>query len=193
MNQTRVFLIFAWLMVATLLWMEWGKFNAPKPAPATTPSAQVATPSSSPSSSTVPSATAAVEAPAASTAVPTTAATAASPKVTVSNDVLRLTLDGGSVLEADLLKYPQSKAAGSPPVSLFSQDPAHFYAAQSGWVSPNGAAPNHLSGFVAEHPGTNATLAPGASQVSVPFLWQGPDGVSIRRTTRWSAAVTRSR
>ena len=25
MNQTRTFLIFAWLMVATLLWMEWGK------------------------------------------------------------------------------------------------------------------------------------------------------------------------
>lgn len=23
MNQTRVFLIFAWLMVAVLLWMEW--------------------------------------------------------------------------------------------------------------------------------------------------------------------------
>ena len=28
MNQTRVFLIFAWLMVATLLWMEWGKEQA---------------------------------------------------------------------------------------------------------------------------------------------------------------------
>ena len=40
MNQTRMFLIFAWLMVATLLWMEWGKFNAPKPAAIATPSAQ---------------------------------------------------------------------------------------------------------------------------------------------------------
>ena len=159
MNQTRVFLIFAWLMVATLLWMEWGKFNAPRPAPAATPSAQVeATPSSS---SNVPSATAAVETPASGTAIPATtaAATATSPRVVVSTDVLRLTLDGGSVLEADLLNYPQSKADGSPPVKLFSQDPAHFYAAQSGWVSPNGAAPNHLSGFVAEHPGTDVVIA----------------------------------
>lgn len=41
MNQTRVFLIFAWLMVATLLWMEWGKFNAPKPAAVATPNAQI--------------------------------------------------------------------------------------------------------------------------------------------------------
>ena len=25
MNQTRLFLLFAWLMLAMLLWMEWGK------------------------------------------------------------------------------------------------------------------------------------------------------------------------
>src|SRR5690606_28768512 len=142
-----------------------------------------------------PSATAAVETTASGTAIPATtaAATASSPRVVVSTDVLRLTLDGGSVLEADLLKYPQSKAAGSRPVSLFSQDPAHFYAAQSGWVSPNGAAPNHLTGFVAEHPGSDVVLAPDATEVSVPFLWQGPDGVSIRRTytlKRGSYAIT---
>ena len=34
MNQTRVFLILAWLMVATLLWMDWGKEQA---APAEEP------------------------------------------------------------------------------------------------------------------------------------------------------------
>ena len=34
MNQTRVFLIFAWLMVATLLWLEWNKDKAAPAAPA---------------------------------------------------------------------------------------------------------------------------------------------------------------
>ena len=36
MTQTRTFLILAWLMVATLLWMEWGKERsvASQPAPA---------------------------------------------------------------------------------------------------------------------------------------------------------------
>ena len=36
MTQTRTFLILAWLMVATLLWMEWGKERdaAAAPAPA---------------------------------------------------------------------------------------------------------------------------------------------------------------
>ena len=34
MNQTRVFLILAWLMVAMLLWMEWGKEQAAPPTEA---------------------------------------------------------------------------------------------------------------------------------------------------------------
>ena len=40
MNQTRVFLILAWLMVAMLLWMEWGKERAAPPA--ATPAASAA-------------------------------------------------------------------------------------------------------------------------------------------------------
>lgn len=190
MNQTRVFLFFAWLMVATLLWMEWGKFNAPKPAVAPTTSSQSvgASTSAVPSASTLP----AVENPA-STSVPgvpiaaatvpsSTAAGSATQRVVVSSDLLRLTIDGGSVLEADLLKYPQTKAAGSPPVRLFTQDPAHFYVAQSGWISKDGAAPNHESGFVPENGAGAVTLASGAAEASVPFIWKGANGVTIRRT-----------
>ena len=70
--------------------------------------------------STVPSA-AALQAPANGTtpAVPSTVApaTAAAPastaqRVVVSTDVLRLVLDGGNILQADLLAYPQTKAEG---------------------------------------------------------------------------------
>ena len=186
MNQTRVFLIFAWLMVATLLWMEWGKFNAPKPV--VTPTTQVA--ATGAAASTVPSA-AALQAPASGTtpAVPATTApaTAAAPtstaqRVVVSTDVLRLVLDGGNILQADLLDYPQTKAEGSAPVRLFSDDPAHFYVAQSGWVSQSGAAPSHEQGFVPEKSAGEVVLVDGEAAVSIPFLWTGPDGVSIRRT-----------
>ena len=43
MTQTRTFLILAWLMVATLLWMEWGKERdaAAAPAPAIPTATQV--------------------------------------------------------------------------------------------------------------------------------------------------------
>ena len=61
MNQTRLFLIFAWLMVATLLWMEWGKEQQAARTP-TTPAAQIAAP---------PAMVPGQAAPAASSAVPT--------------------------------------------------------------------------------------------------------------------------
>ena len=65
---------------------------------------------------------------------------------------------------------------------LFAEDPAHFYQAQSGWVSNTGAAPSHESGFVPVDATRDYRLAAGADSVQVPFLWHGPDGVSIRRT-----------
>jgi YidC/Oxa1 family membrane protein insertase len=192
MNQTRVFLFFAWLMVATLLWMEWGKFNAPKPAdlPAVTSQPQPASVGSVPSASPVPQpaatgANAGVPSAPAFEAAAGNASVAAAParqSVVVSSDLLRLTIDGGNVLEAVLLKYPQTKAAGSPPVVLFTQDPAHFYTAQSGWTSAKNPAPTHLSGFVPENGSGAVNLAPGAASVSVPFVWNGPSGVVIRRT-----------
>ncbi len=189
MNQTRVFLIFAWLMVAFFLWLEWGKFTAPPATPA-----QAAMVTEAARTSTVPSA-ARISAPAAggssvpqapavaATVSPSQDGTARAQTVQVTTDVLRLVLDGGSVLEADLLKFPQERKPGSPAVKLFTQDPAHYYVAESGWVGvgETRAAPNHEQGFVPEA-GTAFTLAPDQNEISVPFLWQGPDGVTIRRT-----------
>lgn len=187
MNQTRVFLIFAWLMVAMLLWMEWGKERAAPPAAATPAPSAVAidggvpTPMSAPLAPTaegVPTATA----PAPASAPGITASTGQSPRVSVRTDVLDLVLDGGSVLQADLPRFPQTREPGSEPVRLFDADPAKLYAAQLGWVSATGAAPNHQSGFVPEGPQREFALADGQEQLVVPFVWHGPDGVSIRRT-----------
>ncbi|TWT22272.1 membrane protein insertase YidC [Luteimonas marina] len=188
MNQTRTFLILAWLMVAVLLWMEWNKEQVAPPAePATTvdvapghdgaaiPSAPAAT-----GSAAVPAAPAVPPVPG---AIPESRATPVpASAVTVETDVLRLLIDGGSVLRAELLRYPQSREDGSLPVQLFDDTPAHFYAAQSGWVSAGGGAPNHERGFVPETAERTLTLAPGQDELVVPFVWQGADGVSIRRS-----------
>ena len=103
MNQTRVFLIFAWLMVAVLLWMEWGREkNAPDPA--TVAATQPAVPAANdadlapPAAGNVPQAAVPGQAPAA-LAPAMEAATAAS-RVSVTTDVLKLVLDGRSVLDA---------------------------------------------------------------------------------------------
>src|SRR5207342_715877 len=96
MNQTRMLLLFAWLAVATLLYMEWTKEHAPA-AIATTTSATNATTAPSAAIPSVPTAT---SMPASTPTAPGSIATAtpsAAPVVTVNTDLLRLTLDGGSV------------------------------------------------------------------------------------------------
>jgi YidC/Oxa1 family membrane protein insertase len=199
MNQTRTFLIFAWLVVATLLFMAWGRDKA-TPEVATGARTTAASAASLPADtgSSVPSASAAGSVPQAQpgTAVPAMSAAvpaaATAPAVTVTTDVLRVVLDGGAVREADLLGYPQTATPGAAPVRLFASDAAHFYQAQSGWVSTTNAAPNHEAGFVPVGEQRAYALPAGAERIEVPFQWTGPDGVTIRRTyvfTRGSSAV----
>ncbi|MDR6990090.1 membrane protein insertase YidC [Luteimonas sp. 3794] len=188
MNQIRTFLVLAWLMVAVLLWMEWGK---EKTAAATQP--QTSAGQASPSV-TVPGATAGSAAvPTAPTnAAPVPPAPGAAPlgaepgpaarRVVAQTDVLRVVLDAGNVIEADLLAYPQTRDDGAPPVRMFDTDPLHYYAAQTGWVSSSNAAPSHEGQFVPEGTATSAALADGENTVIVPFLWTGADGVTIRRS-----------
>ncbi|HQX60812.1 MAG TPA: hypothetical protein PLT77_16930, partial [Burkholderiaceae bacterium] len=100
MTQTRTFLLFAWLMVAVLLWMEWNKEQ--QPAAAQTLAASVPTTANVPAV-TVPGATVATSAMSAAVA-------ASAPTVSLNNDVLALQLDGRSITAAQLLKYPQTRA-----------------------------------------------------------------------------------
>ncbi len=183
MNQSRRFLIVAWLMVAVLLWMEWGKEQQAARAPAPRATTVQAMPDMVPGQApTIPGS--------AAPAIPGAPQTSAAPPpaaggqtVTVSTDVLRLVLDGGSVRQADLLAYPQTRAEGSAPVRLLDDEAGRYYAAQSGWVGQAGsAAPTHQSGFRPVEPDKAYMLAAGQDTVDVPFIWAGEDGVSIRRT-----------
>ena len=186
MNQTRIFLLFAWLMVATLLWMKWGEERAEPSAPASsaaTTAAGVPAASAPAGSGSVPGVP---ELPAASASVPTPAAGATtagdSIAVTVTTDVLRATLDGGEIRSADLPTYASEVEPGSPPVQLFAQDPANYFVAQSGWISRSGVAPSHQAGFRYVGKDRDLALAAGERSVDVPFEWTGPNGVTIRRT-----------
>ena len=192
MNQLRTFLIFAWLMVATILWMEWNKEQ--QPAPQTAASAQAVAATAQPQGLPVPAAPGGVLSATANATVPpampaagmpsmaeASAAPVAAPRITLSNDVLRLSLDGGSVHRAELLNYRVSRASDAPLVRLFDDGAENFYIAQSGWTSAQGA-PSHQTGFVAEQSATELKLADGAKDVSARFVWTGADGVTIRRT-----------
>ena len=171
MTQTRTFLLFAWLMVAALLWMEWNKERQPQAdaAPATT---QAAVPSAS---GAVPTATVPGSAP---SPMASAAPAAAAPSVQLKNDVLALQLDGRSITGAQLLKYPQTRAAGSPPVVLFDADPSRYFVARSGWVAANGGE----VALQAEAGAHDAVLAAGAAEVSQRFIATTAEGLQLRRT-----------
>src|SRR5690606_29527618 len=185
MNQTRTFLIFAWMMVAVLLWMEWGKEQNPAPAPVESAQQQVppsagALPGMEPGNDAgIPSAR-----PAGSTAAPV-ATVAAAPiasdhRVTITSDVLKLSLDGGNVYDAELLKYPQTREEGSPPVKLLDDAPAHYYIARSGWTGQGGATVPEL---VPEDPQRREIdLVTGEPTAQVSFVSPPGSAVRIRRT-----------
>jgi YidC/Oxa1 family membrane protein insertase len=177
MNQTRLFLLFAWLMVATLLWMEWNRERvAPSLNATTTATATTAAVPAAVGPGAVPSAPAAAGTRPVASAVAGTATA-----VTENTDVIDADLDGGQMLQADLPAYPDLDDT-TRPVRLFSTDPQHYFAAQSGWVATGGVAPTHLSGFAPALPARAYTLANGAATLDVPFVWQGANGVTIRRT-----------
>ncbi len=170
MNQTRTFLLAAWLMVAFLLWREWStppQEAAPAAVPVATASATgAAVPA-------IPAATPAASAPAA-----TSMAAPAPVSVQLRNDVLALALNGRAVTHAELLKYPQSPEPGSPPVVLFDTDPTRFFAAEAIWRDAHG---RELA-WRPQAPARAIALAPGQPAVQAVFLAGDAGGVQVQRT-----------
>ena len=184
MNQTRSFLLIAWLFVAALLWMEWGKTLQPV-APANPAATTSAAPPAHNVAAPLPASSAA---PAALPGVAPTAAVAgvAAQPIVLENDVLRLTIDlnGGRLTDSQLLQYRVEKREGSPNVSLLSSQPTLYFTADAGLIRSNGQQQQILDErFAVEGSSREFKLATGAASISVPLTWTEPGtGVTVRRT-----------
>ncbi|MHA6205708.1 membrane protein insertase YidC [Dyella soli] len=180
MNQTRTFLIFALLAVAYLLFMAWEKDYAPPPSAAVAAASTVAAPASADGS--VPGATGS-SAPA---AVPGSAQEASAQLVTVTTDLLRLTIDtrGGTIVRSELLGYPSvprtKKDPDPAPVRLLDDERAQYFVAQSGLVSNQGAAPDHRAVFQVAQ--TSYALAQGQDELKVDLSWADAAGLKVTKT-----------
>jgi YidC/Oxa1 family membrane protein insertase len=171
-NQTRTLLVVALLVVAYLLWQQWQHDYPTVPPPTPTASAAPASAAAVPEAASTTATDAARFGGVPETAGKTTA-TPAADLITASNDVLRLTIDprGGTIVAADLLKYPQAVKRGSPPVRLLDDRAGQFYEAQNGLVGADGStAPNHLAEFSAT--AKRYALASGQQQVVVTLDWR---------------------
>ena len=182
MNQTRSFLVIAWLLLAYLLWDAWSTPPPPVGAPATEldASASIDTPTVPTDGDVPPSPTAMPPSLAVS---PERSVESARTPLVLQNDVLRLQIDprGATLVSAQLLAYGQTAKQDSPRVQLFSADPAHYFVAQSGLVSGERAAPGHDSLFVGESETTEYALADGAASVEAVLVWNDGAGVSVRK------------
>ena len=190
-RRTLLWVVFTMSLV--LLWDAWNKHTGqpsifggtPRPV-ASAPAAGTA-PGAVPASG-VPAAiatTAAGAPPAAGAAgVPAAAAPASQAELlTVSTDVMRVTLDprGGTIVGLELLKYADHNDKGGP-VKLLDQSGARVYVAQTGLISTlaGAALPNHLTPMSVQ-PGPRE-LAAGADALSVSFEATGADGVKLVKT-----------
>jgi YidC/Oxa1 family membrane protein insertase len=183
-RRTILWVIFAFSLV--MLWDQWQVHNghkatffpsaspvAAKPgagASAVPPAAAASTPAAVPAGGAV--ANASGQPPVSE------GAAVAHERITVSTDVLKLTFDteGGSVIESELLKYPDDTQADRH-VLLFDSQSNEVYQAQTGLIG--GAFPNHKTPMAF---GGDKTLADGAQQLVVRFESPEVGGVKLVKT-----------
>jgi YidC/Oxa1 family membrane protein insertase len=191
MNNVRLLLWFALLFVAWLNVDAWMKDReaaaraaAPPPAAATAPGPGTA------ASNGLADALPTVGAPAAAPATGTpaelpAAASAAAATVHVLTDVLDLdlSLEGGSLVRADLIAYPLHKKDPNTKVRLFDRSsPETMYVYQSGLTTGEAgrAEPNHKAEFTA--PAREFRLADGADELKVALTWTDGAGLTVTKT-----------
>jgi YidC/Oxa1 family membrane protein insertase len=171
MNQLRPTLVIALFAVAFLLWQAWDQDYSPHPVSAPTTSA------TSSDNGNVPGAAPSI----ANTGAE--GATTAAQLVTVTTDVLRLTIDtrGGSIVRSELLNYPitpRTKKIPDPaPIRLLDDGASDYFSAQSGLVSADGAAPDHRAVFQTSQ--TSYTLADGQDALNIDLTWTDPSGIKV--------------
>jgi YidC/Oxa1 family membrane protein insertase len=177
MNNLRVFL---WLGLALLLWINfetWQRDYAPPVTVTPASTAQAA------SQAAVPQAAGGVSQTTTTTATSSVELPATDEFIEVQTDVLRLqiSLQGGSIQRADLVRYPKVKN-GSEPVRLMNADrTSALYLLQTGLTGPSDTVrPTHLTGYSAQQ--RQYRLESGTDELQVPLLWRSEEGVTVRKT-----------
>jgi YidC/Oxa1 family membrane protein insertase len=120
-------------------------------------------------------------APLAPSAEPAERAAGSAPHVHVRTDVLDMdiSLQGGTLLRADLLRYPKVKG-GTEPVRLMNQDSDEsLYVLKTGLAGPGDAHPTQFATFTA--PTLDYDLG-SAREITVPLTWSDGHGVTVTKT-----------
>jgi len=204
-NTPRILVWAAFAVVIYMNYLQWMTDYGPRPGPNTATS-QNASASHGPAASTdlsnripqasaqpqpngaspaggaqpgTPAGTAPVEA---ASAAATAAATSVAEVIHVRTDVLDVQIStlGGTIKQADLLKYTQVKGEAAL-VRLENDDsPVSTYLLQSGLIGPGkGSYPTHLATWSSAK--TSYDLD-GSQELSIPLTWTNGQGVTVTKT-----------
>jgi YidC/Oxa1 family membrane protein insertase len=104
---------------------------------------------------------------------------------------MTISLQGGDLERADLLKYPLGKAEPGKFVRLFDTLPETYFVARTGLRAPiEAAAPTHQAIYTSK--AHDYQLADGQDTLTVPLTWTNGQGVAITKTytfTRGNYAI----
>ena len=186
MDNPRIYL---WIALALLVWanvIQWNHdYGAAAPTAAETAQAPAADAAAGPQSETQLPALPALPAGGAeaSPATATPGQPAPQAEVRVLTDVLDLaiSLQGGSLVRADLPTYPRDRKKDSPPVRLLSTADPDYHVVRSGLrAAGGGAEPTHLATFTST--AQEFRLADGQNELRVPLSWSNGQGVTVTKT-----------
>jgi YidC/Oxa1 family membrane protein insertase len=176
-DNNRLFLYVALVLVLFLIWDAWQKDHRPVPQPTAQTAPAKDTEAAAPSAPAAPGGSTPSAAPA-SHAPAQTAELPSKTRIHVVTDLLDVDIDtyGGDLRKVGLRKYPATLKDKNVPFDLLSDDPANLYVAQSGLIGRGKDYPYHRTVYRASK--TRYELANGQNQLNVDLSWRSPEGVS---------------
>jgi len=94
---------------------------------------------------------------------------------------MEISLEGGTIVRAALLKYPRVKGQPQPLVLENDASPETLYLLESGLTGPDDAAhPTHLAKFTSAK--RDYELPPNGDELRVPLTWTNGHGVTVTKT-----------
>ena len=187
MENQRIILFVVLAFLLLMLWQQWVEYSSP-PVPAPTVA-------SKPAQDKQPQPTDSAIQENSIPGAPESMATPTSPqisdpdnqvktgkKVTVSTDLLTVELNtlGAGINKAWLLNYPVEIDQPDTPFQLMTDEGADIFTAQGGLIGHRSAMPTHKTLFsVADY---KHVLQDGQDSIDVDFVWNGPDGISYKKT-----------
>lgn len=181
--NSRTLLIFSLLFVSFLLWQAWMDDQRPQPiaeqAAAVDTSNVDALPAQAsddlPGMVATPGATRIDDVPSSDSSLSN------QQLIEVETDVLRLKLDlqGGSIVFAELLTFPQSSEHKDQPYLLMTEDADKVFISQAGLLSSDGEAPNHKARFSSAQ---SVYRLGDQDSMDVVLNWQNDEGIQVKRT-----------